>query len=163
MHWFFRGSLSLKTPLSLLEVYSCLVKLIAKEDSDEVFKKKYVGTVYENGFTLKKPYKQVLPPPHYSCTFTGEVTPYDDGTLIKINIGLDKSIRPFIWASISIFLILVINTIIPFSALPPLDAEWSIVWLTLGSILYFGNLILFNGQCKNISRELVADLNGKKF
>ncbi len=161
MYWFFRGSLSIKTPLSLLEVYSRLVELIAEEDSDEVFKKKYVGTVYESGFSLKKPYRQAFSSPHYSCIFTGEITPADNGALIKINIGLDKSAQIFIWPAIIIFLILVINTIIPFSALSPLDFGWSIIWFSLGSILYFGNLISFNLQCKNISKELVTDLNGQ--
>jgi hypothetical protein len=163
MYWFFRGSPSLRTPLSLLEVYSRLVKLIALEDSDDVFKKKYVGTIYEKGFTLKKPFRQAFSSPHYSCTFTGEITSDEDGTLIKINIGLNKSLRPLLWASISIFLIWVINTIIPFSALPSLNSGWSIIFLLLGSILYFGNLVSFNVHCKNISKDLVNELNGEVF
>ena len=133
MNLLFRGRLSLITPLRLYEVYDRLTNLIGKEDSDEEFKKKYVGIVYENGFKLKKAYKQMLSTPYYSCEFTGAITSDND------------------------------YTIIPFSTLPSMDSRWSILWLLFASFLYIGNLILYNRQCKKISMELISELSAQLF
>lgn len=163
MNLLFRGRLSLITPLRLYEVYDRLTNLIGKEDSDEEFKKKYVGTVFERGFKLKKAYKQMLSTPYYSCEFTGAITSDNDYTLVNVTIRPNKQMLLIFRVSLVVFLILVINTIIPFSALPCLDLGWSIIWLLLGSIIYIGNLIAYNLQCNKISKELISELSAQLF
>lgn len=163
MNLLFRGRLLLVTPLSLMEVYSRLTNLIGKEDSEEEFKKKYIGTVYEKGFKLKKAYKQMLSTSYYSCEFAGAITSDSDYTLVNVTIRPNKQMLLIFRVSLVAFLILVINTIMPFSALPPLDSRWSILWLLFGSIIYISNLIAYNLQCNKISKELVSDLSAQVF
>jgi hypothetical protein len=163
MNWLYRRSLSLKSQSSLVEIYSRLTHLIAKEDSrEEFFKKKYVGTVYEKGFKLKKPYSKSFSNPRYSCEFVSKITSTNDYTLIEIKMHPnDLMVLTFRILTVLIF-ILILNTIIPFSGIPTLNSIWSILLLAAVLIFYFGNLFIFNRQFKVISSELRSELNAEE-
>jgi hypothetical protein len=161
MNWLFRGDLSLITRLSLLEVYNRLTNLIGKEDSENEFKKKYVGAVYEKGFKLKKAYRQLFSPPRYSVEFIGEISSDNQNTLINVKIRPNAIMLFGFRACLVPISVLIINTIIPFSELPSLNSKWSFFWLAFGLMIYFGNLIGYNRESKRISKELISDLSAK--